>query len=222
MDEASKKLILDKLAGDYAIRVLNSGGWAAIELEHLLGGVEDLATMMGGAGRFRGEVRWVLVSRLPLRTWAAAMALPLVDVVYFRGASWSDPPALRWQTVHELAHIWDMRSFFGLSRGLKKATGGKYVRFRSRLSIRFEYEPGGRWLKGREAPLNALEDWADSVATYVYADYAESLPRNRQGPKLISPVRWSYVRHHMQARLTYPLHWIPHFYGPEGLGPAPV
>jgi hypothetical protein len=35
----------------------------------------------------------------------AAMAVPLIDVVYFQGASWGDPPEFKWQTVHELAHV---------------------------------------------------------------------------------------------------------------------
>jgi hypothetical protein len=102
---------------------------------------------------------------------------------------------------------------------LKNATGSRYGRFRWQSPIPFEYEPGGRWLKGRKPPLNALEDWADSVATYVYPDHAESRGRV---PRLVSPTRWNYVRQQMQVWVPYPPHWVRHFYGPEGLGPAPV
>ncbi len=147
----------------------------------------------------------------------AAMAMPLIDVVYFQGASWGDPPEFRWQTVHELAHVWDIRSFFGLSRGLMRATGSSYGRFRRQLPIPFEYKAGGQWLEGRKTPLNGLEDWADSVATYVYPDHAES---RRPVPRVISPVRWDYVRGQMQAREAYPPGWLDHFLRPEGGGPA--
>jgi hypothetical protein len=121
--------------------------------------------------------------------------------------------------VHELAHVWDIHSFYRLSRGLKNATASRYGRFRWQLPIPFEYEPGGRWLEGRKPPLNALEDWADSVATYVYPIHAES---RRPIPRLISPVRWNYVREQMQVRVAYPQSWVGHFAEREGGGPAPV
>ena len=174
---------------------------------------------MGGAAKFRRELGRVFLWRAPFRTSMAAMAAPLVDVVYFKGASWGDPPEFLWQTVHELAHVWDIHSFYGLSRGLKNATGGRLGRLRWQLPIPFEYDPGESWLKGRRPPLNALEDWADSVATYVYPNHAESA---RGGPRLISPVRWNYVRERMQIRLPYPPQWIPHFYSPEGSGAPQV
>jgi len=175
--------------------------------------------MMGGSERFRRELRRVPIWRTQRRTRMAAMAAPFVGVVYFKGASWGDAPELKWQTVHELAHVWDICSFYRLSRGLKRATGSNYGRFRWQSPIPFEYEPGGQWLDGRRPPLNALEDWADSVATYVYPAHAESL---HPVPRLISPARWDYVREQMAVRVPYPPQWIQYFYGPEGIGPAPM
>jgi len=211
--------ILRALKTEYAARVVGPGSWAEDDLRHVGEGVEDLATLMGGPARFRAALRWVLVWRAPFRTPMAAMAAPLVDVVYFKGASWRDPPELKWQTVHELAHVWDIRTFYRLSRGLKNASGASYGRFKWQSPIPFEYHGGDGWLEGRKAPLNALEDWADSVATYVYADHAESA---RGGPRLISPARWDYVRERMAVGLAYPPHWIPHFYSPDEPGPEPV
>ena len=216
MDNEPKATILDRLASQYGIRVLNPGRWARIDLQHVLEAVEDLTTVMGGSTRFQSEIRRVGISRLPRETRYAAVALPAIGVVYFETAGCGSASELKWQTVHELAHVWDMRRLFRLSNGLKRATRSKYGRFTPQLPIPFEYEPGGRWLKGRTVPLNALEDWADSVATYVYESYAG------QRHRMISPVRWKYVGKHVQARLPYPGQWIPHFYGPEGLGPAPI
>jgi hypothetical protein len=208
MDESGKDSILQALATEYRARVLRSGAWSESELRHILEATEDLATLMGGPATFRRELRWVLISRVPWRTSMAAMAVTLLDVVYFESASWGDPPELKWQTVHELAHVWDMRKLLRFSGGLKRATGSRYGRLRRQLPVPFEYHAEGDWLKGRKPPLNALEDWADSVATYVYPDYAESA---RGGPRLISPVRWEYVSDQMEVRLPYPPEWIARF-----------
>jgi hypothetical protein len=223
MESAASGTIEASLASDHGVRVRMPPRWALTELQLLLEAVEDLATVMGGSSRFRMEIGGCRVSRFPYRSPAAAMALPLVGVVYFSGASWGHAPEFRWQTVHELAHVWDIRKRFRLSRGLKHAIGSRYSRVRWQLPIPFEYEPGGRWLAGRKPPLNALEDWADSVATFVYADYAESLPPGRYGgPRLISPARWDYVSRQMEMRPPYPPGWIPYFNGGDELGPAPI
>jgi hypothetical protein len=215
MPETELKDVADRLAREYGAHVLRRASWSKDELRVLIQGVADLARLMGGAAEFRRQLGRVLMWRAPFRTSIAAMAAPLLDVVYFEGASWGDEPEFLWQTVHELAHVWDIHSFYGLSRGLKRATSSKYGRFKWQSPIPFEYEPGGDWLQGRPSPLNALEDWADSVATYVYPDQAGIA---RGGPRLISPVRWYYVRERMQIRLPYPTEWVAHFHGPEGSG----
>ena len=218
MDESGRPAIFQTLSKEYRTQVLRPGSWTEDELRHLAEAVVDLATLMGGSERFRRELRRVPIWRTQRRTPMAAMAAPLVGVVFFQGASWRDAPEFKWQTVHELAHVWDICSFYRLSRGLKRATGSNYGRFRWQSPIPFEYEPGGQWLEGRRPPLNALEDWADSVATYVYPSHAESC---RPIPRLISPARWNYVRQQMQVHLPYPPEWIPQFDGPDGVAPTP-
>ena len=215
MAESEPKDVSGRLARELGVHVFRCASWSDDELRLLIQGVADLARLMGGAAEFRRELRRVFLWRAPFRTSMAAMAAPLVDVVYFKGASWGDPPEFLWQTVHELAHVWDIHSFYGLSRGLMGATGSRLGRLRWQLPIPFEYDPGESWLKGRRPPLNSLEDWADSVATYVYPEHAEIA---RGGPRLISPARWNYVGERMQIRLPYPPHWIPHFHSPEGSG----
>jgi hypothetical protein len=196
---------------DKRILTLRPASWSEDEVQHLWEAVEDLVILVGGAERFQREVRSVPIWRTQRRTRMAAMALPIVGVVYFEGARWGDAAEFKWQTVHELAHVWDIRSLYGLSRGLKSATGSIYGRWKWQSPIPFEYKPGGRWLKGRPAPLNALEDWADSVAAYVYPQHAESAGG---GPRLISPARWNYVRERMDVRRPYPVEWVAHFYVP--------
>ena len=208
MDVKDKASILHTLATEYRARVFRPGCWSVDELGHVSEAVKDLAKRMGGPARFRRELRWVLISRVPWRTSMAAMAVTLLDVVYFQTASWGDPPELKWQTVHELAHVWDMRKLLRFSRGLKRATGSRYGRPIRRLPVPFDYHAGGGWLEGKKHPLNALEDWADSVAAYVYHDYAESA---RGGPRQISPIRWEYVSEQMEVRLRYPSEWLPLF-----------
>jgi len=205
------------LARDYGLRVFRAQRWSAEETGQLHEAVAALSSLMGGAERFRRKLRWVPVWRTQRRARMAAMAAPLVGVVFFAGASWGDVAEFRWQTVHELAHVWDIFSFYRLSRGLMRATGAKRGRFRWQFPVPFEYEPGGQWLRGRNPPLNALEDWADSVATYVYPSHAES---SRPVPRLISPARWDYVRKQMRVERPYPAAWIPQFNGPDYAAPT--
>jgi hypothetical protein len=210
MDDLPKATILDQLAREYQIRILNSGAWERIHLQRVHKAVTDLAKLMGASASFQREIGGVRISRSSRQTRLAAVTLPVIHVVYFESASWGDISELKWQTVHELAHVWDMRKLLRLSSGLKRAAGGKYA-FARRFPVPREYHPGETWLTGRSAPLNALEDWADSVATYVYPDHAESIPESLGGPKLISLIRWNYVGKHMQVKLPYPIGWASRF-----------
>jgi hypothetical protein len=221
MDDLARTSILDTLASRYGIRILNPGRWEPTHLQRVLKAVKDLAELMGDFASFQSEIRGARISRFPRETRFAAVSLPVLGVIYSESASWSDESGLRWQTVHELAHTWDMRKIFRLSRGLVRATGSKYRGCTLQFPVFRKYEPGGKWLPGRSAPLNALEDWADSVATYVYPSHAESLPENLGGPRLISRTRWDYVRQHMHIKLPYPADWDSRFDEPEISGETP-
>ena len=218
-DAAQVRATVAGLARDYGLRVFGAQRWSAEETGQLNEAIADLSSLMGGAERFRRELRWVPIWRTQRRTRMAAMAAPILGVVFFAGASWRDVAEFKWQTVHELAHVWDIFSFYRLSRGLILATGGKRGRFRWQFPVPFEYKPGGQWLKGRNPPLNALEDWADSVATYVYPSHAES---SHPVPRLISPARWEYVRQQMRVERPYPAEWIAQFNRPDAGAPTPA
>ncbi|NIN69968.1 MAG: hypothetical protein GTO63_35860 [Anaerolineae bacterium] len=58
------------------------------------------------------------------------------------------------------------------------------------------------WKKGRpKTGLNPREDWADSVAAYVYDDFAYRVRRE------ISRDRWHYVAEHMNPVNPKPYPW---------------
>ncbi len=217
--DAQRDHMVDMLRRQYGVHVIDPAEWSQLEIGLILAAVDDLATFMGGPTTFQGEIRGVGFSRLGWQTRYAAVTLPLVDVVYFETAPWGNPSLLKWDTVHELAHVWDMRKGLQLSSGLMQATGSKYrvtcVLPPQRFQVIEEYEPRGKWLEGRTVPSNPLEDWADSVPTYVYESYAYLHQR------MISPIRWDFVRQHMQIKLPYPAHWIPHFYDPDEFPPLP-
>ncbi len=211
MDDLPSAITSDELqevASQYGIRVLNPGRWERKELETVLEAVKDLAALLGGPIGFKGELRRVLsIYKFPRKTRFAAVALPVIGVVYFERVPWTSLSELKWQTVHELAHMWDIRQLFRLSRGLRRAISSKYRGFACQLPIPLVYDPGRNWLRCREKPLNALEDWADSVATYVYSAYAGSL----RDPRLISTIRWNYISAHMRVNLPYPTDWDSRF-----------
>ena len=100
VDDSGKASIPHTLTTEYGTHLFRGRLWAANELRHVLAGVEDLATLMGGPARFRSHLGRVLMWRAPFRSSMAAMGAPLVGVVYFKGASWGDVPEFKWQTVH--------------------------------------------------------------------------------------------------------------------------
>jgi hypothetical protein len=155
------------------------GDWTDWILGALLQGVTDLGWAMRGPGAFEqrvGQVRFLLNPLLKVAgltgLWGPIRLLP-------------EPNALTpWTVVHELGHRWDFRSMGrklpgGLSRTFSKAVGA-YDPLPFPLSAavdafvwtrpdRIRYLPGDsptarpvtRW-------FNAFEDFADSVAAFVY------------------------------------------------------
>jgi hypothetical protein len=74
----------------------------------------------------------------------------------------------KWATVHELAHYWDWTTGGDLSSRLVNETGGKYKKF----LFWSHYEWGGFPPKGLDSndpgSFNPFEDFAESVAAYIY------------------------------------------------------
>jgi hypothetical protein len=88
--------IVDWLQRQYQVRVIDPTEWTERELRDVAEGVHDLATFMGGPARFQGEMqRGVWISRLAWQIRYAAVALPIVDVVFFESSALRSPSVLK-------------------------------------------------------------------------------------------------------------------------------
>lgn len=113
---------------------------------------------------------------------------------------WANEPGMKWVIVHELAHWWDQREGLRLSREMWSRGMWELAQCelpRAEVGVRLRVSD---WLSERPEPKNMREDWADSVAAYVYHDYAASIRPDYGGPWLISPERWDYVGQHMNSQ----------------------
>lgn len=93
----------------------------------------------------------------------------------------------RYTVAHELGHVWDLRAGERLSRGMGEELGTIFqeciddvrylgtVCYTSFNTDRGMEEPPG-WRRGDQyARTGALEDWAESFASYVYPNYWSAL-----------------------------------------------
>jgi hypothetical protein len=185
--------------------------WELAQLDTVLQAAADFSGLMQGAeSGFRARM-----GRVPMQKTQGTIVdasgqgyggLTLESGVVLAGDQyqWSNVQAEKWTIVHELAHWWDIQSWHTLSGGMVYA-GFWQLRFGCQIphvSVGLEVK---EWWPQRKQPLNFLEDWADSVATYVYWQYAELV----QPPKYISERRWNYVAQRMnpQSPQRYPLAW---------------
>lgn len=128
----------------------------------------------------------------------------------------------KWTVVHEFAHAWDANFGWQLSIGLESFTGGRtdYPGLYTDLSAGFEgmagqcqddkrpgcnnyrYFYGGTPAAGSDRNFNNKEDFAESVAAYVYPIDAqgrvEQFKRGAYKDQLYYPdyrqtARWTYV-----------------------------
>jgi len=140
------------------------GAWELAELETVLQAVGDLAGVMGGAERFRENLGGVRIARQQMRAGGRARA----HRVWLNAGGFT-----KWTVVHELGHAWDAANSWRLSRGLEEFTGGRTVwEWRGWLPRRI-YKFGGVPPKGADQRFNRLEDFAESVTTYVYPGEAQ-------------------------------------------------
>jgi len=142
------------------------GSWQLAELETVLNGVSDFARLMGGAQQFRDNLGGVQFMRQAMSAPGQATAhkvwLKSIGSGGFSG-QWEGT----WTVVHELAHAWDAVNNWQFSKDLEDYTGGKTTR-------RHGYNYGGIPPKGADANFTREEDWAESVATFVYPRTAQA------------------------------------------------
>lgn len=141
--------------------------WPEDVLSLFEGACADLVGALGGAAPawMRGlKVRLIEMKPLGLTGTGLVRLNP-------RGLS-------RWTIVHELAHAWDFSSGTRLSRQLQRATrsNGLLALLKRRVPAnpRFWYHVGSPPPPcGTDVNFNRMEDFAESVAAFVYPDLAK-------------------------------------------------
>ena len=201
--------------------------WSTGQLRLVMQAASDFAhKMQGGTAGFRLKVGPVplykregeLVVFRPVGGWTFFTGVTLPGNYWdLEGGAW-----MKATIVHELAHFWD----FGFGNEGGRLSGEMASGFwTSRLAEcevpREERGPAvpivRDWLRGRTMEgLNPREDWADSVAAYVYDDYAGT------HRKQISEGRWYFVAGQMNpgdpGRFRYPEEWRSFDYRETYLG----
>jgi hypothetical protein len=196
------------------------GEWSLDELDILQKGVADLAAAMGGPHKFfqnLGAMR-ILQQAMKYRGLAYRGALK------FTASPISIDP---WTVVHELSHAWDANYGWQLSRALERYTGG-YTNFvamvlkkwrgefdaESRLPgcNRYGYFYGDKPPAGSDQNFNRKEDFAESVAAYVYPELVQPRvdcfkddERYRQAlyyPDYRQTRRWAFVNGLIHGTIT--------------------
>jgi len=183
--------------------------WTWSQLDLLLEAAGDMSDLMqGGRAGFKERIAPVRVYKREgelvvfgdaVRGWTSNFSIT------FSGFWWDDVTGQKWTVVHELAHWWDFRNGALLSGGM--LTRGMWSREPVECQLpRAETEKATlevrRWKRGRsKARLNPREDWAESVAAYVYEDYAGGVGKE------ISRDRWDYVGEYMNPLDRKPYPW---------------
>jgi hypothetical protein len=187
------------------------GSWSLHELSVLQKAIIDLATAMGGAEAFIKNLGLVMVSQVEMssRGRAGKRTLKLT----------TSPISFdTWTVVHELAHVWDANLGWRLSKELQTYTRGYtcvLLPWIQRWLGRCDEEqrlPGcnnagyfyrGTPPAGSDKNFNHREDFAESVAAYVYPQEARDRVKKYQdhdsyGELLhysayVSTKRWAFV-----------------------------
>lgn len=136
-----------------------------------------------------------------------------------------------WSVVHELGHAWDANDGWRLSKDLEGYTGGFTIGPVGRQLLRdwlreycdednrrpgcnaAGYFYGGIPPKGADVRFNREEDFAESVAAYVFPDEAQQWVERWHGtpyedllwyPDYHETVRWEYVNGLIEGTITVP------------------
>ena len=186
------------------------GNWRSLsELELVRDGVELLATKMGGPEKFKSAMKHQKVEIARVRNLLnpfkeegnTGLTLPYIfgyymvhgimlpDLAFNFGSEFAV-----YTTIHELGHLWDVRSNLALSIGMAKFLGNAKNGNVNSLSLCMDYsiisqryrcatsnwqyietneiapgQPGGQY-----ARHNFTEDWAEAVAYTVYPQYGRT------------------------------------------------
>jgi hypothetical protein len=194
------------------------GNWRTLdELRWVRNGVQRLATKMGGPAKFRAAmknrpVEIVRTKGLPYPFQdKIGLALPYIPFYFMvKGVMLPDSAFdsgelfATYTSIHEMGHVWDIRSAMSLSIGmalhLENVTSGNkdklfaclykpadpIIRFGCAMQY-WQYDPANEPAPGDPinpyAHFTLAEDWAEAVAYTVYPEYGESIKNfNKIGP----------------------------------------
>ena len=152
------------------------GGWKLSEMALVLKGVEDLASLMGSARRFRQHFSMeasygVQFDREEWEGYGGAtlQSGSIVYIVLTDAAFGYGDVNAKWTIVHELAHAWDAKHGGSLSRGLEDYTRGRTTSTGILWWRKTDYIPGCWPVPACvDVNFNKEEDFAESVAAFVY------------------------------------------------------
>jgi len=162
--------------------IWKGGEWSLDELHILQKGITDLADAMEGVEKFVQHIDSVTISQVAIKH----RGLATKHSIRFTSSSASIDT---WTVVHELAHVWDAGSGWRLSRALQAYTGGRTSWFAMQIRKRrgqcdeqrrmpgcnrYGYFYGGRPPAGSDQNFNRKEDFAESVAAYVYPSLVQT------------------------------------------------
>jgi RHS repeat-associated protein len=146
------------------------GQWELAELRELKMGVRDLSRSMGGLNKFIFNLGYVDVYKYKM-SHKAAGGKNYLKVNY-------DKHNLdRWTVVHELGHSWDAKNNWKWSEGLEIFTTALGPRTQPSVCDADQRLPGcnnagyvygGIPAAGSDKNFDAREDFAESLAAYVY------------------------------------------------------
>ncbi|MCX6083244.1 MAG: hypothetical protein NTW32_27265 [Chloroflexi bacterium] len=179
-----------------------NGTWDIVELETIRDGIKDLAHAMGSAKKFEKFIGPVTVSKSKIN---------LLGYPCGRGCTppWNrnidfldlgNPPTTvdisnsnnidKWTVVHEFGHAWDRNHGWSMSKFLVAFTHGS-VGDRPSNCGEENALPGcnaagyfysGQPPAGSDNGFNPLEDFAESVASFVYPETAQSRVQQYSDP----------------------------------------
>ncbi len=182
-ENEKKKEIIDqlqnydiKIGSTWGSSIFTGNGWEIGELQTILEVVEHFTELSGSITATRQALGGVIIQQIPGNGGGRHLApVGLIQIskgLFHQGGS---PLQQQWgahvAVAHELAHYWAWKNS---GTWLQKALGfpGNMV---NGLTLSTRNEPGPTWWARNKGPV---EDWAESVAGYLYPQYFSWLREN--------------------------------------------
>jgi hypothetical protein len=200
------------------------GNWRNIhELEIVRNGIERLATRLGGPSKFKSAMkqRPVEITRVPTLlppfTNNTGLVLPEIPIYFMVDGIMLPNNAFdygerfaTYTTIHELGHVWDIRSAMSLSINMAMHLGNtrygndfllscihgpansalRFICASSNWQYMDSNEPAPGEIGDQYARVSLAEDWAEAVAYTVYPEYGAQFGNAFHQ---IGPIRKIYV-----------------------------